>query len=92
MDLNGILHDIHNGQYEFDTIGEKPLPETAKLSSVWQRPWPSDSDDQPQLHVYITLPAEMGSPSLSDTTGEYSSFIPVQVTSTPATRTTSSKG
>ena len=71
MDLNGILHDIHIGQYEFDTIGEGPLLETAKLSSVWQRPWPSDSDDQPQLHVYITLPAEMGSPTLVNSIGEY---------------------
>ena len=73
MDLDGILGDIHGGKYEFDTNGQQPLPEIAKLSCVWQRPWPSDSDDHPQLHVYITLPADMGRPTLSDTTGECSS-------------------
>jgi hypothetical protein len=75
VDLDGIIGDIQRGKYEFDTHGE-PLRATAKLSSVWHQPWPSDSDDHPQLHVYITLPADTGSPTLSDTTGEYSSFYP----------------
>jgi hypothetical protein len=62
VDLEGIQDAISDGEYRFKAAdGEKPLPATAKLSSVWQRPWPSDSDDHPQLHVYITLPANMGS-------------------------------
>ena len=28
---------------------------------MWHQPWPSDSNDHAQLHVYITLPANMGS-------------------------------
>jgi hypothetical protein len=71
VDINRIIGDIQRGKYEFDTRG-LPLANTAKLSSVWEQPWPSDSDDHPQLHVYITLtaPADMGSP-LVDTIGEY---------------------
>jgi hypothetical protein len=72
VDLNGIQDAISNGEYRFKAAdGEKPLPVAAKLSSVWQRPWPSDSDDHPQLHVYVTLPADMGSPTLFQVPSEY---------------------
>jgi hypothetical protein len=72
VDLDGIILDIQNGKYEFDTRGI-PLSNAAEVSSVWEQPRPSDSDDTDdhlQLHVYVTLPADMGSPIFSDTSGE----------------------
>jgi hypothetical protein len=82
VDFEGIHDAISDGEYRFKAAeGEKPLPATAKLSSVWQRPWPSDSDDHPQLHVYVTLPANMSSPTLVQGIGKYfiHRFVSAQV-------------
>ena len=66
MDLVGIEDDIYSGKYRFNTANEQPLRDTKKLSQVWPQP-PSED----QLHVYVTLPANMGRPTPVDTTGEY---------------------
>ena len=64
MNVGGIFKEIQGGKYVI----------WKKISDVWRSP-PSDV----QLHVYVTLPADMGSPIFSDTTGEsYVSLPPAQ--------------
>ena len=73
MDLVGIDDDIYDSNYRFNTANKQPLRSTRKLFQVWPQ---SPSEDQ--LHIYVTLPANMGSPILVDAVGKYSMrlFVP----------------
>ena len=66
MDFDGIVDDIYAGKYRFSTANQQPLQDIKDISEVWPQP-PSDD----QLHVYVTLPANMGSPTPVDTIDEY---------------------
>jgi len=66
VDLAGIEEDIYAGKYRLNTAHEQPLRDIKHISEVWPQP-PSED----QLHVYVTLPANMGSPTPVGTTGEY---------------------
>ena len=48
------------------THNQQPLWEEHTISDMWLLGPPHD-----HLHVYITLPANMGSPTLGGLTGEY---------------------
>lgn len=69
MDLNEIGNGIRD--YQFNTKGDQTLRNWTKLYEVW--PLPSDelASDNVQLHIYVTLPTNAGSPTRDDTTGEY---------------------
>ena len=63
MDSGGIKDAVCAGKYQLN-INDQPLWNWEKIADVW--PWlPSEG----QLHICVSLPANMGSPTLVDTTG-----------------------
>jgi len=64
VDLNGIIDDIEKGEYQVNPEDQRPLRVTNKVSDLWSQP---PSDDQLQLHIYISLP--------DGATGEYSRLV-----------------
>ena len=76
MDIGRIQKAIRDdGEYLFNTADEGQLWGMQTITEVW--PWPPSHG---QLHVYISLPANMGSSSLGDATGGYIMhlFVPAQ--------------
>ena len=76
MDLGGIREAILKGEYQFKPArDQQPLWTEHTISDTWPLQPPRG-----QLHVYITLPANMGSSSLGDATGGYIMhlFVPAQ--------------
>ena len=58
MDLDGIRGAISKGKYDFKAADdEEPLWDADTISKLW----PPESFSYDQLHIYITLPANMGS-------------------------------
>ena len=67
MDLGGIREAILKGEYQFKPArDQQPLWAEHTISDTWPLQPPRG-----QLHVYVTLPANMGSPTLPGTAGEY---------------------
>ena len=67
MDFGGIRDAIQEAKYRFKpTDGQKPLWDEETISEIWHR-----SPSRGQLHVYVTLPANMRSSIFFDTTSEY---------------------
>lgn len=67
MDFGGIRDAIQEAKYRFKpTDGQKPLWNEESISDIWPQ-FPSRG----QLHVYVTLPANVGSSKFLDTTSEY---------------------
>ena len=60
MDLNGIRSAISKGKYQFNPVdNEEPLWDAVTIYELW----PPQSFYPGQLHIYITLPADIGSPT-----------------------------
>lgn len=64
--VDGKEDDIYDGKYQLDPANVQPLRDRKKISDVWPE-LPSDG----QLHVCVSLPTSMGSPTLWNTTREY---------------------
>ena len=76
MDLGGIRAAIRKGEYQFKpTHDQQPLWEERTISDTWPQQPPHG-----QLHVYITLPANMSNLTLAGPTGEdfMRLFVPAQ--------------
>jgi hypothetical protein len=64
VDSKAIRDQIITGQYRPD-LNDEPLFAMDRISDVWPQGPPKDS-----LHVFVSLPAGMGTPTLVDNGGE----------------------
>ena len=65
MDFYGVVGDIREGKYHFDTDNKEPLDPFKQISQIWPQP------PEGQLHIYVTSRPILGSPALVQATSEY---------------------